>query len=186
MALWSGLIDRDRFVCIGRVGGAHGMHGEIKVVPLTDAPERYGNLSALIVDTARGLRAFEVEKLRGAGGQWLMKLKGLAGRDAAEALKGGEVLIEPGQEEPLGENEYLADDLTGCEVVTMAGAPVGLVTGLMDAGTQQVLRVHPAAGGESGGEVLVPLAETIVKEVNLDRRIIRIDPPPGLLELNRP
>jgi ribosomal 30S subunit maturation factor RimM len=36
------------------------------------------------------------------------------------------------------------------------------------------------------GDVLVPLAETIVKEVNLGRRTIRIDPPPGLLELNRP
>ena len=185
MALWSGLIDRDRFVCIGRVGGAHGMHGEIKVVPLTDAPERYGDLSALIVDTARGLRAFHVEAMRLAAGQWQMKLKGLTGRHAAEALKGGQVLIEPGQAEPPGENEYLADDLTGCDVVTLAGAAVGRVAGLMDAGTQQVLRVDRAAGG-GGGEVLVPFAETIVKEVNLGRRIIRIDPPPGLLELNRP
>jgi len=181
-----GLVDRDRFVRIGRIGGAHGMHGELKVVPLTGAPERYGSLSALILDTPRGLRAFDVEAQRSAGGQWLLKLKGLAGRDAAEALKGAEVLVEPQAAEPLGEGEYLAEDLIGCAVVTVDGAAVGTVTRVLDAGTQHVLQVTRSGGGHGGGEALVPLAETIVKEVNLAQRIIRIDPPPGLLELNRP
>jgi len=184
MAPAGGLIDRDRYVCIGRVSGAHGMHGEIKVVPRTDAPERYAGLSAVILDTPRGLRAFDVETQRGAGAPWVLKLKGLAGRDAAEALKGADVLVEPAAAQPLGDGEYLVEDLIGCAVVTLAGAAVGAVTRVLDAGTQHVLQVQRTGGGH--GDVLVPLAETIVKEVNLGQRIIRIDPPPGLLELNRP
>jgi 16S rRNA processing protein RimM len=184
MARAGGLVDRERFVCIGRIGGAHGMHGELKVVPLTDAPERYRGLGALILDTPRGLRAFDVEGQRGSGGAWVLKVRGVDGRDAAEALKGAEVLVEPEAAEPLGEGEYLAEDLIGCAVVTVAGAAVGSVTRVLDAGTQHVLQVRRTEAGQ--GDVLVPLAETIVKEVNLGRRIIRIDPPPGLLELNRP
>jgi 16S rRNA processing protein RimM len=174
-----GLLDRDRLVCIGRVSGAHGMEGGIKVVPLTDAPERYRELRELVLDTAQGLRAVAVEAQRDAGAQWVLKLKGLTGRSAAEALKGASVLVPLSERAPLAENEYFTEDLIGCAVETVAGEAVGAVTGVLEAGAQHLLQVAGARG-----EVLVPLAETIVKEVLLDRRTIRIDPPPGLLELN--
>src|SRR5579863_5312244 len=180
MAPAKGLIDRERLVCIGRISGAHGMAGEVKVAALTDTPERYSDLPVLLLDTVRGLRAFDVEAVHLAGGQWTVKLKGVTGRDGAEALKGAEILIAPEQVVPPEADEFYTEDLTGCAVETMAGQAVGTVTGILDAGSQQVLQVQGR-----DGEVLVPLAETIVKEVNLDRRTIRIDPPPGLLELNR-
>jgi 16S rRNA processing protein RimM len=173
------LLDRDRLVCIGRVSGAHGLGGEVKVTSFIEEPERYLGVRQVVLDTVRGLRAFEVERLRDAGGQWLLKLKGLAERNAAEPLKGADVLVEPVARSPLGENEYFAADLIGCTVETVGGEMVGRVSGVMDAGAQHLLRVQGPRG-----EVLVPLAETIVKEVHLDRRAIRIDPPPGLLELS--
>lgn len=179
MAPAGGLIDRDRLVCIGRVSGAHGLDGEVKVQPLTDAPQHYRELKAAVLDTAQGLRAIEIESLRDAGGQWVLKLKGLTGRTAAEGLKGAQVLVDADEVGPLGENEYFTEDLIGCAVETVSGEAVGSVTGVLEAGAQHLLRV---AGPR--GEVLVPLAEAIVKEVRLDLRTIRIDPPPGLLELN--
>jgi 16S rRNA processing protein RimM len=175
----SGLIDRDRLVCIGRVSGAHGMEGAIKVVPLTDAPQHYRELRELVLDTAHGLRAVAVETRRDAGSQWVLTLKGLAGRSAAEALKGAAVLVPLTERGPLAENEYFTEDLIGCAVETLSGEALGSVTGVLEAGAQHLLQVAGARG-----EVLVPLAEAIVKEVLLERRTIRIDPPPGLLELN--
>lgn len=174
-----GLIDRDRLVCIARVSGAFGLEGEIKVQPLTDAPQHYRELKAAVLDTAKGLRAFSVAGMRDAGGSWVLKLAGVTGRNAAEALKGAEVLVDAAQVAPLAENEYPTEDLVGCIVETLSGAAVGSVTGVLEAGAQHLLQVKGA-----GGEVLVPLVEAIVKEVRLDARTIRIDPPPGLLELN--
>jgi 16S rRNA processing protein RimM len=182
----SRLIDRDRMVCIGRVSGAHGMHGEIKALPLTDSPEYYEALGRLLLDTARGLRAFDLGAVRTAGGQWVMKLQGIGSRDEAEALKGAELLVDPEQVAPPGENEYFTEDLIGCTVVTLAGVLVGTVTGVLDTGAQPLLEVKRQGAGEFGGAMLVPLTDDIVKEVQLDRRMIRIDPPPGLLELNSP
>jgi 16S rRNA processing protein RimM len=173
------LIDRDRLVCIGRVKEAFGLQGEIKVLPLTDAPEHYRELKSAVLDTAKGLRAFDIETLREAGGNWVLKLTGLTGRDAAEALKGAELLVDEAAIAPLAENEYFTEDLVGCAVETVSGATVGSVTGVLEAGARHLLQVKGA-----GGEVLVPLVETIVKEVRLATRTIRIDPPPGLLELN--
>jgi 16S rRNA processing protein RimM len=124
--------------------------------------------------------------VRTAGGQWVLKLKGIASRDAAEALKGAEVLVDPEQVALPGQDEYFTADLIGCAVVTMANAPVGTVTGVLDTGAQPLLEVRRNGAGDLGDEVLIPLTEDIVKEVQLDRRTIRIDPPPGLLELNSP
>jgi len=186
-----GLIDRDRLVCIGRVSGAHGMEGAIKVVPLTDAPQHYLALRELVLDTTQGLRAVAVETRRDAGAQWVLKLEGVAGRTAAEALKGASVLVPLEARGPLAENEYFTEDLIGCAVETLSGEPVGTVTGVLEAGGQNLLQVAEArevAGTKDVAgtrrEVLVPMAEAIVKEVLLERRTIRIDPPPGLLELN--
>jgi 16S rRNA processing protein RimM len=188
MALTGKLVDRDKLVRIGRIRGAHGMGGDVKVTPFTDATELYEALPELVLDAAKGLRAVEVAGWRHIGAQWVLSLKDVTDRDGAEALRGAHVLAEP-QTPVTAEDEYLAEDLIGCAVETMSGEAVGSVSGVLDAGPQallQVTRIADAGSDKNRGEVLVPLADTIVKEVNLDRRRIRIDPPPGLLELNAP
>ena len=185
MAKASRLVDRDQMVCIGRISGAHGMQGEVKAAVLTDSPAHYEKLGEVLVDAARGLKTYGLEDSRMAGGQWVLKLRGVATREAAEALKGAELLVAAEHIAPPKEDEYYTADLIGCSVVTVGGVEVGSVSGVLDTGAQPLLQVKPSGHGR-GPEMLVPLTEDIVKEVQLDRRTIRIDPPPGLLELNRP
>ena len=185
MAKASRLVDRDQMVCIGRISGAHGMQGEVKAVVLTDSPEHYTKLGEVLVDAVRGLKAYRLEDSRMVGGQWVLRLNEVATREAAEALKGAELLVVAEHTAPPKDDEYYTADLVGCAVVTVGGVAVGSVSGVLDTGAQPLLQVKPSGHGQ-GSEILVPMTGDIVKEVQLDRRTIRIDPPPGLLELNRP
>lgn len=170
------LIDRDALVCIGRVSDAHGLAGDLKVQAVTDDPAYYTALPAVYLDTPRGLRRMKVEAIRCRGNGWTVRLAGLNSRTAAEALKGAEVLVEPGQVKPLAQDEYFTRDLIGCRVATIGGRDVGTVREVLESTAQPLLQVQGDAG-----EVLIPMVANIVTAVDVQGRTVTIDPPPGLL-----
>ena len=98
----------------------------------------------------------------------------------AKALTHGEILIPRDRLKPLEEGEYFVSDLIGCEVRLPSGAAIGVVAAASDTSGHALLEIK-AAGGR---EILVPLADSIVVEIDLEARRITIDPPEGLLELN--
>jgi tRNA (guanine37-N1)-methyltransferase len=170
------LIDREQLVCIGRVTDAHGLAGELKVYAISDDPSWYEDLPALYLDTPHGLRRMAVAEMRSRGRGWILRLEGIAGRTAAEDLRGSDVLVEAGQVKPLAEDEYFTRDLIGCRVVTVAGREVGRVRDVLETAAQPLLQVQGDAG-----ETLVPMVDGIVQAVDVDAQVVTIDPPPGLL-----
>jgi 16S rRNA processing protein RimM len=104
-----------------------------------------------------------------------MTLEGLDDRGAAEAYGGALVLLEDSRLRPLEPGEYFQHDLIGCEVETLAGRPLGQVNSIMQTGANDVLVV-----GEKS--LMVPMLADVVKGVDLQSRLIRIEPLPGLLE----
>jgi 16S rRNA processing protein RimM len=116
-----------------------------------------------------------IEEARPQGRIWAVKLEGVSGRTAAEALVGAEVLAVREELGEAGEGRHFWADLEGVEVVTAAGQALGRVTGLYETGGVDVLVVRGP-----GGEKLVPLAPYV--EVDRERRRIVVDPPEGLLD----
>ena len=169
------LIDRERLTCIGTVSQAYGVKGELKVAPLTDTPAYYEGARSVILETGQGIRDFKVRAMRSAGRHWIMNLEGLNDRGGAEAYHGAKVLLEDSSLRPLEPGEYFQHDLIGCEVKTLAGEPLGLVNSIMETGANDVLVV-----GEKS--LMVPMLADVVKDVDVDGKVIRIEPLPGLLE----
>ena len=172
-----GLIDRERFTCIGRVTQAHGVKGEVKVVPLTDTPEYYEGERAVILETTRGLAAFPGARFRSAGNHWIVALEGVRDRDEARALEGAQVLLEDSELRPLEPGEYFRHELIGCTVETLSGEPVGQIGDVMETGANDVLVV-----ARERGEVMIPMVAAVVKAVDVAAKKVTIDPIPGLLE----
>lgn len=171
------LIDRERLVCIGRVARAHGLRGGLLAQPLTDAPEYYTRLREILLDRGQGLQPLRVIDWVLHGRRWELRLEGVRDRDGAEALIGAELLIPQEALKPLAEGEYFQHDLLGCQVETRNGDLLGLVTGVLETGANDVLEV---AGG--GRVIMVPMLAQVVKAVDLAARRICIEPIPGLLE----
>lgn len=175
------LLDRDRLTGIGKVLQPHGLKGELKVTPLTDDPGYYeAHCRSVIMDTPDGLRQFNVNSLHASGGHWILTLEGVTNRETADTLRGASLMLSTEQLKPLEPGEYFLDDLIGCEVLTKDGMPLGSVQGLMETGAYTVLEIKGA-----DGMVLAPMTPDVVETVDIAQRRISINPPPGLLELNR-
>lgn len=168
-------------LAVGRVARAHGLRGRILVAPYN--PESIGleRASALWLGREGAKpRRVEVRSAERANLGYLVALRGLEDRNAAEALRGDEVWVARGELPALEDGEFYAADLVGMAVVDASGVLRGAVAALESAGRQELLTVRTPAGVDA----LVPLG--LVREVQEGARRIVVDAPEGLFELEQP
>ncbi len=165
-------------VLIARLGGAHGIRGEIRAQAFTDDPLAVGEYGPL---RDRSGRAFEVVSAKPSKNVVILKLKGVSDRNAAEALNGLELFVERDRlpEDGLDEDEFYQTDLIGLSVM-----------GSDDAGYGEVIAVHDFGGGDileiqkpGDRSVMIPFSAAAVLEVDFDAGRIMVDPvAAGLLD----
>jgi 16S rRNA processing protein RimM len=183
--------DPGDLVAVGRIGRAHGLHGEVSVVPWTDTPaERFVVGARLAVGNGQGrvLPAADplvIGTVRVHGGRWLVGFVDVADRNAAEALRGRTLLLpalaRPAIEDP---DEFYDSDLVGLAVRTAEGTQLGRVSDVVHGpgGDYLVVSVPDASGGPAR-EHLVPFVAAIVPTVDVAGGTVTVDPPEGLFEL---
>lgn len=174
---------------IGAVCRPHGLRGELRVRlhdPDSTALEGLAELwtGRDAGDTVRdvaGLRKWRIKPARPQpDGTYLVILEGLADRSAAEGMR-GQVLYARREALPqLDEDEVYFADLIGCRVVDLDGTEIGIAVAVQDIAGNPLLVVERRARAEA----LVPLVPQILVEVDLEARLLRIDPPEGLLDLD--
>jgi 16S rRNA processing protein RimM len=151
-------------VLLGRISGAHGLKGEVKIAAFTAEPEditAYGPLK-----TANGARSFEIESLRRAGGSAVIaRLRGVADRNAAEQLRGTELYIDRAALPPAAAEEYYHSDLIGLKAVSLDGETLGEVIAVQNFGAGDLLELRPARGRQTE---LIPFESAYVPKVDLE------------------
>jgi 16S rRNA processing protein RimM len=160
-------------VLLGRISGAHGLKGEVKIAAFTAEPEdiaAYGPLKS-----ADGAQIFEIASLRSAGGGAVIaKLRGVLDRDAAEKLKGTELYMARASLPPAEPGEYYHSDLIGLTAVSPDGETLGEVIAIQNFGAGDLLELRPARGRQTG---LIPFESTHVPHVDLEAgRVIIVWP----------
>ena len=169
-------------VVVGQVARAHGHRGQVIVDPQTDFPdERFKPGSILFARRDGAIEPVTVESVRFHRGRPILGLAGVDSMSAAEDLAGTELRIGPASLQPLPPGSFYHHDLRGCVVETAEGQRVGEVARVEGAGEGSRLVVNGR-----GGEVLIPLVDSICVSIDTaDGRIV-IDPPEGLLDANAP
>jgi len=170
---------------LGRVLGAHGLRGQVRVRYFGDGPENIlGAPRLAFVEPERGIESsgaeeFEVEEgSLGRRREVRLKLRGVANRDAAEGLKGRLVAGEQQHLSPLPEGEFYWYELIGCRVCAAGGRTIGTVKEIWETGAHDVLVVE----GEDGRTRLVPTARALMKEVDVRAGRIVVEDLPGLFD----
>jgi len=156
------------FVRVGQIVGAFGLKGELKVEPLTDADDRF------LAGTRLRLNGdwVTVKSMRMHKGRPLVKIDGIEDMTAAEKLRWQYLEAPPLTEAEMEEGEYLVEDLIGMKVITVEGDDIGKVEDVLPYPAQDVLKV---------GDVLIPMVEEFVIEVDLEKEIITVKLLPGML-----
>ena len=182
----------DDAVEVGRVAGAWGVKGWIKVQPFSLDPQALFSTKRWFLKAPPGASAavlaacaaHPVLKLTHAkehGDVVVACAQGLEGRDAAEALRGAQVYVSRTSFPTAAQGEYYWVDLIGLTVVNRQGVVLGEVVGLMETGAHDVLRVEPPGDVPDDGraapapECLIPFVAAYVDEVDLAQRRITVD-----------
>lgn len=167
----------DDLVAIARVVKSRGLKGEVVADILTDFPERFAELekvTAVMPDAAR--RELKIEDHWFQASRIVLKFADCDSVEVAETLRDAEICVAESDVCELEEGEYFDWQLAGCKVETVDGVGIGIVRELMRTGGTEILVV------DGDKEYLIPFAATICVEVDVVNKLIRVDPPDGLLE----
>jgi 16S rRNA processing protein RimM len=166
-------------VVIARAVRARGLKGEIVADLLTDFPERFEDVEELVLVSPAGERTvLQLEDYWFQNDRVILKLADYNDVDAAKQLVGYEFAVPEQDRVPLPEDHYYDWELEGCEV-KVGNEVIGKVSSVMRTGGAEILVITD----EKGSERLVPLADSIVVEIDPAAKTIVVDPPEGLLEL---
>ena len=180
-----GAPDTPEYAIVGRVRNAHGIRGELVVEPITDAPDAVfasgRRLFAGTVDgdLAPGATSLTVRRARPFKGGWILAFEEITDRNAAELWRERYVLAPLSDLAPPAEDEIYYHELLGMRVERPEGNPIGEVAGLFELPQGLMLEVRPAGGGPT---VILPYRPEVVRAVDLARRVLTADPPPGMID----
>jgi 16S rRNA processing protein RimM len=165
-------------VVIAKLVKTRGLRGELVADVLTDFPERFDNLKKVFAVKPSG-EAFEleIEKFWFQKNRIIFKFAGFDSIEASETLRNCEISVSEDEAVALEANEFYDWQLQDCAVETIEGVKLGSVKEVLRTGGTEVLVV----AGETK-EYLIPFAEKICPEVDVENKLIKVDAPEGLLD----
>jgi 16S rRNA processing protein RimM len=155
---------------MGRVAGAFGVRGWIKVRPYTETPQSLTRYRHWRLEKAGSGREYEIAECEVHGDQVVARLAGVADREAAARLKGCEILVPRTALPPAREDEVYWADLIGSKVVNLQGDELGEVAEVFSNGAHEVLRVS-----RNGEERLIPFVAAFVRTLDVAARRIEVE-----------
>ncbi|MCW8856549.1 MAG: ribosome maturation factor RimM [Kangiella sp.] len=157
---------------VGKLNGASGIKGWVKVFSYTDPKENILNYSPWYLKLNGQWQQVSIINGREQGKTVVAQLEGCNDRNTAESYRGVEIAIDESQLPQLEEGEYYWRDLVGLTVVNVAGDEMGTVEKMMETGANDVLVVKTA----SKEELLIPyVPEYSVMKVDLESKQITVD-----------
>lgn len=164
-------------IAVGEIIKCHGIRGEVKVMPLTDDPARFGKLGRVFLKNSLGIQELHLEGYRLLAPFVLVKFEGVDDLSAAEALGRGLICILRRERMKLPEGRYYHDQLEGLRVYTLSGQLLGEIERILETGANDV---YVVAGG--GREILIPALKQVVRKIDLAEGKIIVTLPEGLNE----
>ena len=149
----------DGRIVIGRVGAAHGIHGDLRIIPLTDFPERFSALREVMV----GDELLHVAHVKPQGKNFLMRFREYAVREEAQRLTGRLLTVAREEAAPLDEGEYYVFDIVGLTVYDEEDNELGSVENVLRTGSNDVYAVR----SEDGHELLIPALRAVVQSIDV-------------------
>lgn len=159
-------------VCLAVVTAAHGVRGAFKLRCFTEEPESVAAYGPLVDEQGREL--FELEVLGSARGGVIARARGIADRDAAEALRGLHLYVPRERLPEPDEDEFYVEDLAGLEAVSPGGEPLGRVVGVFNFGAGDLVEITTL----QGRSLMVPFTREAVPEIDVAAGRLVVDPPP--------
>ena len=163
---------------VGRIGGPHGVNGEMRMTLLTDAPDRLLEIEHVYLGNSD--TPVSLDSVRFHGDAALFFLEGVETPEDARKLGGLDVKIAGTDAKPLEEGEYFLYQLIGLRAITPEGDDIGVVVDLMETGANDVLVIAPDGGSSDTTkreDILIPNHPVYVHEITPEEGVIVVTKP---------
>jgi len=178
-AAGSGPVDgsEPRFLIIGQVLAPFGVRGAVKVEVLTDFPDRFRQLRTVYLGDKHAPAEVRLAELREGGRQAIVQFKGFDNPEDAAALRDQLLFIPVEEAVPLEEGQYYVYQVVGLTVQADTGETLGVLSDVLFTGGNDVYVVR-----KDGRELLIPVLEDVILNVDLSARTMLVHLPPGLVD----
>ncbi len=161
---------------IGKIAGAHGIKGNIKLISFAESLEIFEKDSSVVLIGPDGNRKeAAINWIRAHGRGTLLSLKGVTSRNRVEELIGWELYIEKARLPELEPGVYYWSDLIGLDVITGDGSYLGRIETIIQTGSNDVYVVK-----DQENEILIPALDNVVIDIDLKKKEMQVDLPEGL------
>jgi 16S rRNA processing protein RimM len=173
-------VGKDGFLPVGKIVGAHGVKGNLKVHSYAESVAIFKPGSLILVILAGETeKHFSIKWAKPHGKSILLSFKGIEDRNTAKTLIGAELFIERIDLPKLEEGVYYWVDIIGLSVFTTDNQYIGRVESIMPTGSNDVYIVKNRTKDDST-EILIPAIESVVLEIDFENKTMRVDLPEGL------
>lgn len=167
------------WVAVALLGRPRGNRGELTAESLSSRPERFALLKEVRL-AGEEITTREVEEVWTHGGALVFKFRGVDSISDAEKLRGAEVQVPRAERVELEPGEYFHSDVVGCEVRDrVSGRVIGRVTNFEEYGGPPLIEID-------NGKLLVPFVKAICVDIRPEEKLIQVDLPEGLENLDAP
>ena len=167
------------YLNIGEIVNTHGVRGDIKVLPMTDDVRRYEDLEWFYIDKKGTLDKVYIDGIKYVNKFVVIKLRDVRTKEEAEKLKGYFIKINRTDAIKLPEGAFFICDIIGCSVFDeKLDKDLGEIVDIIQTGSNDVYIVK----NKDLKEILVPALKTVVKNISIEDKMIRVVLPEGLIE----
>lgn len=163
----------EEFIPVGKISGAFGVKGWVKVFSFTEPRANILEYSPLFLSRRGEWIEIKVSAGHAQGKGVVMGIANVTDRDQVQPLIGSELAIKKEQLEPADEDEFYWADLQGLTVINLEDETLGQVDHLLETGANDVLVVK--AKGDNTERLIPFVMDDIVKLVDLDKQVIQVD-----------
>lgn len=161
------------FLAVAKILKPHALRGEVSAEMLSDFPDRLQE--GKVVFLGENHQEITLHSIRETGKNYLLSFKGHSTRDSVETFRNVMVYIKSDVMPDLAENEYYHHDLLGMAVIDIHDKPVGVIAEIITTGANDVYVI--TSEDPEKNEILIPAIRSAVKQIDLEKRIMRIELP---------
>ena len=163
---------------VGKIVGAHGVKGTSKISVYVESLTIFKPDTALLVCSPDGSEnSYEMDWVKPHSRGALLALKGVTSRDQAKTLVGAELYIHRSKLPKLEDGAYYWFDLIGLKVYTPDDQYLGRLDSIIETGANDVYVVN-----KNDREILIPALKSVVRSIDIESNIMRVELPEGLDE----
>lgn len=168
----------EQLLQVGVITQTHGVHGEVKVYPTTDDPERFLDLEYVFLDTGREKLKLTIQSVKFFKQFVILKFKGINNINDIEKYKRCALLVDRENAVDLEEDEYFIADMIGMNVYTEEEELFGTLKDVIETGANDVYIIN----SKKHGEVLIPAIKECILDVNVKEGRMLIHLMEGLID----